>query len=84
MLGGFIAPNRLIQVGFRFSTFLVLVTLIVLIMVTTRRGQSPARHTKVMDPCPGPIKECRTQKIAILEHMTVMLCPQSLLRQEGP
>ena len=31
-------------------------------MATTRRGQSPARHTKVMDPYPGPLKEGRTQE----------------------
>ena len=29
-------------------------------MAMTRRGQSPARHTKVMDPCPG--HEGRPQK----------------------
>ena len=31
-------------------------------MVTSRRGQSPAWQTKVMDPCPGALEEGRPQK----------------------
>ena len=31
-------------------------------MATLDRGQSPARHTKVMDSYPGPLKKDRPQK----------------------
>ena len=52
-------------------------------MATSRRGQSPVRKTKMIDPCPGPLKEGRPPKSAVLGHVILMLCPQSLLRQEG-
>ena len=35
-------------------------------VVTTNSEQSSARHTKVMDSYPGPMKKDRAQKIIIL------------------
>ena len=59
-------PGSLSQVGFGFGTFFRVGNLVLLLlqfmMATFNRGQSPARHTKVMDSYPGPLKKDRPPK----------------------
>ena len=53
------------QVVFWYGTFSrvwLLIFNILFTMATSSRGQLPARRTKVVDPCPGPLKEGRKQK----------------------